>query len=60
MKTKEAVRQVLKDVASQPHFFDLSDGERLIQMIAMGYELGKQQAQRDRRTSRRKNRHQRV
>jgi len=60
MKTKAAVRQVLKDAGSQPHFFDLSDGERLIRMIAMGYELGQQQVQRDRRTSRRKNRHQRV
>jgi hypothetical protein len=37
---KEAVRKVLLRAGDTPHFFDLSDAERLVRMVAMGFELG--------------------
>lgn len=39
---QEAVRKVLDEAPDEPNFFDLSDSERLLVMIAMGFELGKQ------------------
>jgi hypothetical protein len=41
MNHTDVVRQVLKDAASTEHFFDLSDGERLVRMIEMAFEKGK-------------------
>ena len=37
-----AVRQVLSEAGNAPHFFDLSDAERLNWMIARAYVLGSQ------------------
>jgi hypothetical protein len=55
----DAVRQVLNEAGDTPHFFDLSDCERLNWMIARGFELGKRAAEvcHDRRRSIKKNRH---
>jgi hypothetical protein len=39
-ETTDAIRQVLTEAANAPHFFDLSDAERLNWMIARGFELG--------------------
>ena len=38
------IRRVLREAANAPHFFDLSDGDRLNWMIAKGFELGRRQA----------------
>jgi len=40
-EAKMAVRQVLREAAETPNFFDLSDGEQLVRMISMGFEAGK-------------------
>jgi hypothetical protein len=49
MKTTDVVRQVLKDAADSEHFFDLSDAERLVRMIEMAFEKGKNLGQAARR-----------
>src|SRR5437660_360997 len=43
-RTKMAVRQVLRESADTPNFFDLCDGERLVRLIAMAFELGRDNA----------------
>ena len=47
--TEQAVRRVLREASNSEHFFDLSDGERLLRMIAMGFELGRKSARKERR-----------
>ncbi len=42
-EAKEAVRQVLSEAGDAPHFFDLSDAERLSWMIARAFVLGQSQ-----------------
>ncbi len=37
-----AVRKVLDKAPDEPHFWDLSEAQRLMLMIAMGFELGRQ------------------
>jgi hypothetical protein len=39
-QARRIVKQVLSEVADTPHFFDLSDSERISEMIARGYALG--------------------
>ncbi len=39
-EAKRAVRQVLREAADTPNFFDLSDGERLVRMIGMAFHKG--------------------
>lgn len=41
-RATRAVRQVLNEAGNSPHFFDLSDGERLNWMIARAFALGSQ------------------
>ena len=55
-QAKRAVRQVLKEAAETPNFFDLSDGERLVRMIAMAFKRGRHVSRR----SSKKDRHQRI
>lgn len=40
-EAKSIVRKVLANAATAPHFFDLSETERLNWMIATAYALGK-------------------
>ena len=40
-EAKSIVRKVLANAATAPHFFDLSDSERLDWVIARAYVLGK-------------------
>jgi hypothetical protein len=44
MSVNEAVRKVLREAADTPHFFDLSDAERLVGMLGMAFELGQKRA----------------
>jgi len=39
---RDAVNKVLDQAPDYPHYFDLSDTERLVVLIALGFELGKQ------------------
>jgi hypothetical protein len=39
---REAVNKVLDQAPDYPHYFDLSESERLLVLIALGFELGKQ------------------
>jgi hypothetical protein len=60
-ETLDAIRQVLVEATCEPHFFDLSDAERLNWMIARAFQIGSQQKSNngsgnDHRTSGRKNR----
>ena len=51
--TKAIVRQVLSEAADSPHFFDLSDAQRLNKMIALAYTLGTQASKPERPASKR-------
>ena len=39
---RDAVNKVLDQAPEYPHYFDLSEPERLVVLIALGFELGKQ------------------
>lgn len=54
MPMKRIVRQVLRQAGEQPHFFDLSDGERLVVLIEMGYRLGRKASRARGHTSRKR------
>ena len=47
-RTKTAIRHVLRASSKTRNFFDLSDSERLVRMIGMGFEPGSAQQERKR------------
>ena len=59
-ETKVAIRHVLRESSKSPSFFDLSDSERLVRMLRMAFELGRnsfREVPNERRRSRQANRH---